>query len=299
MKRYFFLVFLLFLLICMVGCIPDSTPSIISVSPSSGIRGQTLDVTIGGTNFLGTESVYFSGSDILVNSFEVISSTEIRANIYIYGGAQLGPKNINVRNAHGIGKGIKLFTVAGAPSITSLIPATGTQGSLMDVSIIGEGFYEIASISFGSGITVEPGYLVISEYVPVNIIVTIDISSTAATGTRNVIITTTHGTATGIAMFTVTALTVTGPVVDSVYPNLSLRGQTIDVSIKGSNFTGTPIVSFGAGIDVNSVTPISSHEIKVNISVDSDAEFGYRDVSVTIGGVTGVGEDLFRVYQFI
>ena len=299
MKRYFFLVFLLFLLICMLGCIPDSTPSIISVNPSSGIRGQTLDVTISGTNFLGTESVYFSGSDILVNSFEVVSSIEIRANIYIYGGAQLGPKNINVRNAYGTGRGIKLFTVAGPPSITSLIPATGTQGSLMDVSIIGEGFYEITNISFGSDITVEPDYLVISEYVPVNIIVTIDISSEATTETRNVIVTTTHGTATGIGKFTVTALTTLGPVVDSVTPNYGLIGQTLTVSIKGSGFTGTPTVSFGSGITINSVTLISSNEIQANISISSGAVLGWRDVSVTIGSLTGVGEDLFDVYTLI
>jgi len=101
-------------------------------------------------------------------------------------------------------------------------------------------------------------------------------------------------------MFTVTALTVPGPVVSSVYPNGWCVGmETRDVSIKGSNFTGTPTVSFGSDITINSVTLISSHEIKANIRVEPDAELGNRDVSMTINGVTGVGEDLFYLSTFI
>jgi hypothetical protein len=299
MKRYLFLVFLSFLLVSMVGCNP-TIPSIISISPASGTRGQTLDVTIYGTNFLGTTSVYFSGTNIWVNSFEVISSTEIQANIHIYQTAQLGPNDVSVTSPYGTGEGEKLFTVAGMPSITSLAPATGSQGSIMDVTILGEGFYGVTSVSFGSGITVDPGYQVISVYVPVMIMATISISSTATPGTRNVTVATTHGTATGSGLFTVTAVTVPGPVVSSVTPSYGLRDQTLTVSIKGSNFTGTPTdVSFGAGITTNSFTKISLFEIQANISISSEAVLGWRDVSVTIGGVTGVGIDLFDVTAFI
>jgi len=44
-------------------------PTITSVSPSSGKRGQTLDIFITGTNLGGATSVYFTGTDIKVNSF--------------------------------------------------------------------------------------------------------------------------------------------------------------------------------------------------------------------------------------
>jgi len=119
----------------MVGCIPDSIPSVISVSPSTGVRGQTLDVIISGTNFLGTEDVDFGyGYDIEVNYFTVISPTEIQVNISIYGDAYLGTRSIIVTNAHGTGKGEKLFTIIGEPSISSIRPATGTQGSLIPTS---------------------------------------------------------------------------------------------------------------------------------------------------------------------
>jgi len=297
MKRYLFLVFLSVLLVWMVGCNP-TIPSIISISPSSGTRGQTLDVNIYGTNFSGATSVYFSGTNIWVNSFDVISSTEIQANIHIYQTAQLGPNDVSVTSPYGTGEGEKLFTVAGMPSITSLAPATGSQGSLMDVTILGEGFYGVTSVSFGSGITVAPDYQVISEYVPVTIIATISISSIATPGTRSVTVTTTHGVVTESDLFTVTAAT-PGPVVSSVTPKFGLLGQTEEVSIKGSGFTGTPTVSFGSGITVNSPTLISSNEIQATIIISSGAVLGWRDVSVTIGGVTGVGIDLFDVYTLI
>jgi hypothetical protein len=56
-----------------------------SVNPSSGMLGQTLDVTIAGynTNFGPNSVVTFSCSGITVNSTEVVSSTEINANITI------------------------------------------------------------------------------------------------------------------------------------------------------------------------------------------------------------------------
>jgi len=205
MKRYFFLMFFLFLLICMVGCIPTShIPSVISVSPSSGVRGQTLDVTITGTNFLGTEDVDFGcRNDVQVNYFTVISPTEIQANISISTTVYLEPKDIIVTNAYGTGEGEKLFTVIGEPSISSIRPATGTQGSLMDVTIYGDGFYYgTTTCSFGPGTDIRvddyqqysgPGGL---RYM----IVKIFIQPTATPGERNVIVTNPYGTTTGAGM---------------------------------------------------------------------------------------------------
>jgi len=308
MKRYVFLVFLLFLLFCMVGCVPSHLPSVISVSPLTGVLGQTLDVTITGTNFSGTERVVFEYHyGIRVNYFEVISPTKIRANISIYGDAYQGERYIIVTNEYGTGRGDKLFTVIGAPSISLISPARGTQGSLMDVRICGDGFYYgSTTCSFGRPDIEVKDYL---QYLGPgglrDITVTIRISSTATPGRRNVTVTNPYGTTTGTGMFTVTALTTLGPVVSSVTPDgicighISEPPSEEDVSIKGNNFTGTPTVSFGPDTEVNDIRLIDSHEIIVHIIVSPEAEFGYRDVKVTIGGVTGVGEDMFRVYTLI
>ncbi|KUK66366.1 MAG: Uncharacterized protein XD85_0259 [Parcubacteria bacterium 34_609] len=299
MRKYFYLVLLSFLLVWMVGCVPDNNiPIVNTISPLTGQRGQTLDVTITGAYFSGATYINIGSTDVHINSFEVVSSTEILANITIYGTAQLGPKDVIVTTPNGTGTGVKLFTVSGMPSITSISPSSGVQGALVDVTILGEGFYGVTGVSFGSGITIE-NFQVFSEYVPTMMIVSINISETASLGVRNVTINTTHGIATGSGLFTVTAAS-TAPVVSSVNPAFGMIGQTLSVSIKGSNFNSNPeSISFGSGITVNSFTLISSGEIQANISISSGATLGDRDVSVTIGGLTGVGEDLFNVYTLI
>jgi hypothetical protein len=56
-----------------------SPPTISSFSSGKGTQGQTLDVTITGTDFSGANAVSF-GSGVTVNSFTVVSPTQITAN---------------------------------------------------------------------------------------------------------------------------------------------------------------------------------------------------------------------------
>lgn len=67
-----------------------AAPTITGISPSCGEQGETLTVRIYGTGFTGTFDVWFD-SDITVDSFEVISDTEVSVEItilseYVYGG---------------------------------------------------------------------------------------------------------------------------------------------------------------------------------------------------------------------
>ena len=63
------------------------------------------------------------------------------------------------------------------------------------------------------------------------------------------------------------------------------RTKTITISGFGTEWTtdDTPTVSFGDNITVDSVTVASPTALVVNISVDSDATVGARDVTVTAG----------------
>ena len=76
------------------------------------------------------------------------------------------------------------------------------------------------------------------------------------------------------------------PAVTSVAPDSDTQGQTLDVIITGTNFTGATVVSFGAGITVNSFTVDSDTQITADITIACDAALGDRDVSVTTPGVT-------------
>jgi|GEM_PF-5338500 len=90
--------------------------------------------------------------------------------------------------------------------------------------------------------------------------------------------------------------TVTGePTVTGVNPDQGNQGETLDVTMTGSNFTAASAVDFGAGITVNSFTVVDSTQITANITIDADATTGARHVSVSTPGGTGTLSGGFTV----
>ena len=80
-----------------------------------------------------------------------------------------------------------------------------------------------------------------------------------------------------------------GPSITSVSPSSGRRGQTLDVSITGSNtsFTGgTSVAAFGSGITVNSTTVTDATHATANITISDNAATSARDVNVTTGSET-------------
>jgi hypothetical protein len=76
------------------------------------------------------------------------------------------------------------------------------------------------------------------------------------------------------------------PTVTSVDPDTGNQGQTLDVTITGTDLTAGTVDSFGAGITVNSYTVDSDIQITANITIDPGATLGTRDVTVTTPGGT-------------
>jgi hypothetical protein len=74
------------------------------------------------------------------------------------------------------------------------------------------------------------------------------------------------------------------PSVVAVAANKGSPGNELIVSISGSNLSGVISVDFGAGIAVKDFWLVGDGEITAKIAIDSDAEFGARDVSVTTSG---------------
>jgi hypothetical protein len=73
--------------------------------------------------------------------------------------------------------------------------------------------------------------------------------------------------------------------VSAVEPALVFLGRTRDVEISGfaTNWSDTTTVDFGANIKVNKVTAASPTAIVANITIDTKAQVGARDVTVTDG----------------
>jgi hypothetical protein len=179
--------------------VSQGPPTIGSVSPTQGLQGDTLNVTISGDCFTGATSVSF-GPEITANGFTVDNPMQITANITISPSATAGLRSITVITPDGTDTLIDCFTVNPAPpTIDSVNPGQGIQGQNMYVTITGTHFTGATSVSFGSDITVNSFVVGSATQVTANI----TISAAAALGFRDVSVTTTVGTATASDSFTV------------------------------------------------------------------------------------------------
>ena len=85
------------------------------------------------------------------------------------------------------------------------------------------------------------------------------------------------------------------PEVSAVLPGQGNQGQTLDVTITGSNLDTATSVSLGSGVSVNSFQADSSSQITANITVGGAASAGPRDISVTNPDGTDTLEGAFTI----
>jgi hypothetical protein len=101
-------------------------PTLASISPNSGIRGTSVNVTLAGTNLDGASSINVSGSGVSVSNFAAVNSTSVTATFTISSSAGFGGRNVAVVTPGGT-TGNVTFTVQGAAlSFTGpILPLTG------------------------------------------------------------------------------------------------------------------------------------------------------------------------------
>jgi hypothetical protein len=188
-----------------------------------------------------------------------------------------------------INTGTNLAVSAAAPAVGLVTPANGPQGSTFNIQVNGSNtnFNSSSVLSFsGSGITLNSA----TVNSPVSITASISIASGAAQGFRDVVVTTnlggnTNEAATGVGAFNITSPSV-DPTVLGVSPIQGAQGQTLDVLISGQNthfVNGSSSATFGSGVTVNSLSVLSSVSARANITINSAATIGFRDVQVTTG----------------
>jgi N,N-dimethylformamidase beta subunit-like protein/quinohemoprotein amine dehydrogenase alpha subunit-like protein len=254
-------------------------PTVTSATPNSGIQGQNLaSVIIAGSNFQSGATCNF-GAGITVNSCSFSSATQLTASLSISAGAAAGAHNVVVTNPDTqSGMLTSGFSViAAAPAVISVTPNGGSQGqNLSNVIIAGSNFQSGATCNFGVGITVNS----CTFNSATQLIASLSISASAATGARNVVVTnpdTQSGTLT--SGFSVIA---PAPSVTSVTPNTGAQGQNLaSVIITGSNFQNGATCNFGAGITVNSCAFSNATQMTASLSISATATVAARNVTVT------------------
>ena len=87
------------------------------------------------------------------------------------------------------------------------------------------------------------------------------------------------------------------PVLRSVMADNGRQGDELTVTITGTNLDGATAVTFGDGVMVNRLQVMSASVLTVDISIDSGAAKGLRDVAVTTPRGTGTMGGGFEVKE--
>jgi len=178
------------------------------------------------------------------------------------------------------------FTISVAPpTVASATPnALGQGAGNKNVVITGTNFQSGASVTFSNtGITVNSAQVDNDTQITANVSVAQD----APTGSGDITVTNPDAqSGTGTGIFTVNP----APTITYLEPESGSQGaMNLDITIKGSFFQyGASVTFSGTGITINSITFVNDTEIKINISIETTAPLGKRDVTV-INPDYGVG----------
>ena len=268
----------------------QALPTIALISPNQARQAATLDITISGTNLGGASQIQL-GAGIAINSFTVLSSNQIAANITVAGDAATGARDVSVTVPGGSFTLPTSFTIKQAlPTITSLSPSLGNQEASLTVTLNGTNLTGTNDVQMGNGIAVNSFTVLNSNQLAINI----SIISGADVSTRDISVTTPGGSFTLPNSFTIKQAI---PVITSINPDHGGQGATLNITLTGKNFNGASVVEFGNGIVVNSFSILNVNQIAAKISVVGGIETGTRDVSVTTPGGSFTLPNSFKVQQ--
>ena len=174
-------------------------PLLTSITPNSGLRGTSVNVTLTGTGLTGVSAVNPPGSPtITVSNVVVVNDTAVRATLTLASGTPLGAHNINVSTPSFTSNNVTFFVLGS--TLTAISPNSGHRGTTVAVTITGTGLTGASAVAIsGAGIACA----IIGTPTATTVNASCVITSTATLGLRDVSVTTPIGVATGTGLFTV------------------------------------------------------------------------------------------------
>ncbi len=171
---------------------PASTPTITSISPTSGTTAGGTSVTIVGTNLVGATAVKFGSTGATVTADTATSITATAPT------GSAGAVTISVATAGGTVADAAAYTYVApapaAPTIASISPTSGSTAGGTQVTIVGTNLTSASAVDFGS--SAAASFTINSA---TSITATTPVGSA---GVVNVSVATAGGTATDSAAFT-------------------------------------------------------------------------------------------------
>jgi hypothetical protein len=262
-------------------------PTVDSLDPISGPLGGGIQVTITGTNFIGTSGVKFGVKSVDPDSFTVDPSgnqiTAISPDI-----TEVGPVGVTVTTPSGTSAAAQ-FTYQNAPAITELDPPSGPIAGGTTVVIVGSSFIGATRVDFGDVAFGPASFTVGGTPGEDPQTVTLDSPAVAATGDVDVTVTTPSGTSSAATFVYQGA-----PKVTSVAPKAGPTKGGTSVTVKGSNLVGASKVMFGSA-GGTSIVVVSGTELT---AVSPEGSVGTVDVQVTTpSGTSAKSSDDHFTYQ--
>ena len=263
-------------------------PTLTAVAPNTGVQGSTVSVTLLGAHFVsgaGTTTVSVAGSGVTVGPVTVVSGSQLTADFQIAAGATLGDHAVSVTTSGGTSTSQPFAVTALPPTLTAIAPDSGAQGATVPVTLTGSGFVSGGSTIIVSGSGVTASNMTVTS--PTTITASFVITPGAQLGAHDVTVTTAAGT-TAPRPFTVVS---PPPTLAGIAPDTALRGQSVSVTLTGTNFlaSGTSVNVGGTGVAVANVQVTSGTSLTATFVIDTtSATVGDHAVSVTTfgGGTT-------------
>lgn len=276
-------------------------PGVLAANPRQIPRNAEVGVTLrgGNTNWRSGTQVAFSGGDISVKSVNVLSPTTLVATVETGAFATLDARDVTVstplgggtENAPGTGvvevilEPFRATTISVEPAIlardtSETILVRGVMTNWQDGASV-----EILNLD---GYATDPLIGVVDVNVLSKTLLEVDVvvGQGAALGFRTLAVTSGGETVDRDRAVLIQTGSIGIPEVDAVLPSSGTPGETLEVGVDASltHFEqGLTTASFGPGVEVLSVSVDSETSATVEVAIDAEAEFGFRDVVMTTG----------------
>jgi len=262
-----------------------SSPSVSSVTPSSGtvLGGETI--TVFGSGFTAATAVNFGAT--AATAFTVLSDNALTATAPA---GSAGTVDITVVTPSGTSSTVSADhytygSAPSAPSVSSLGTTSGGSGGGSVVIVTGSGFTNATGVSFGS-------YPAASFFVNSDTQLTA-VAPAQAAATVDLTVTTPSGTSPTSSSDHFTYSAASAPSVSAVAATSGPTAGAANITISGANFTGASAVSFG-GTAAAGFTVVADGTI---FAVAPAGSAGTVDVTVTTpSGTSGTSSSDHYTY---
>ena len=185
----------------VVFTVTTLTPTLTSITPNSGMRGNAVSVALAGTNFVSGATVQVSGTGVTTRPAIVVNARQIIVTLFLDSNASLGARNVTVTTSNQTSNAVTFTVTSGptstptpqgtpmgaAPTLNSVNPNEIGSGATT-VTLTGTNFTPDATVQITGGASISN--VVVVSTTQIRLTVTL---FTFATGQQSVTVTTPNG----------------------------------------------------------------------------------------------------------